>query len=137
MVGLVSTYGQLGFITMPRTVEFLALDLLNNHRNFRLVDKVLQFRADLGFQLFWGPASRLDLADQRRGDSSIRAHRNNARYFRLLPDVDVQNVSGPFQETFTDGIHSGLHNAVCLLFRRSRFVAGQLAPGLRVRLGPR
>src|SRR5581483_10977526 len=47
----------------PEHIELLALDLLHDHRNFRLGDEVLQLGLDLGFQLLGRFAAGLEFTD--------------------------------------------------------------------------
>ena len=77
-----STVGELAITYDPgrdhlsQNVEFLAVDLLHHHRNFRLRNVILQLAGNVFFQPQGSESCGLDFPGQGKGDLPIRADRN-------------------------------------------------------------
>ena len=81
-----------GFGYLSQNVELPAVDCLNDHRDLGISDVTDESALECFLELGGGSSRRLHFSHQRQRDSSIRSHGDLARQFRLLPDIDGENV---------------------------------------------
>ena len=79
-------------IYLAQDVEFLAVDLLNDDRDFRFRNVVLQSGGNFLLQFQRSAAGGLNFSNQRQRDLSIRPYRDGPRYVWLFPHIDCQDV---------------------------------------------